>query len=332
MRTIFSWRQVGVRTTIGAIVIAGLLVSSPSQAQDPSEAALIQQGLQISPVPLNLAGRNVNLVGLGSYIMNAASDCNSCHNSGGPPDFDFASGANPYNGQKAKLNPAVYLGGGQDFGPVNGDPNNPGPEIITRNLTPDKTGMPAGGHTLAEFKQILRTGIDFDHLHPSCSKTVTTSCAEPPLDGEVLQIMPWPTFANMTDHYIEAIYEYLSAIPCVAGPDDPTNPLHNDCGTAAIPAPTVTINYAGSRVNDQNVTVSQKLITLDASKSIDPSGLPLRYTWTSSGPSLVLTGASSSTAQIQLEGGAGQYAFTVTATDSGGAKASATVTITYYGR
>ena len=27
--------------------------------------------------------------------------------------------------------------------------------------------------------------------------------------------MPWPLFHNMTDHQIEAIYEYLSAIPCI---------------------------------------------------------------------------------------------------------------------
>jgi hypothetical protein len=29
--------------------------------------------------------------------------------------------------------------------------------------------------------------------------------------------MPWPTFQNMTDHDLDAIYEYLSAIPCMAG-------------------------------------------------------------------------------------------------------------------
>jgi hypothetical protein len=42
--------------------------------------------------------------------------------------------------------------------------------------------------------------------------------------------MPWPTFSHMTDHDLDAIYEYLSAIPCIEGPTDPTNPLHNDCG------------------------------------------------------------------------------------------------------
>ena len=45
--------------------------------------------------------------------------------------------------------------------------------------------------------------------------------------------MPWPAFQDMTDHDIRAIYEYLSAIPCaipcVEGPADPTDPVHNDC-------------------------------------------------------------------------------------------------------
>jgi hypothetical protein len=27
--------------------------------------------------------------------------------------------------------------------------------------------------------------------------------------------MPWPTFQSMTDHDIQAIYEYLSSIPCI---------------------------------------------------------------------------------------------------------------------
>jgi hypothetical protein len=40
--------------------------------------------------------------------------------------------------------------------------------------------------------------------------------------------MPWPIHQNMTDHDIRAIYEYLSAIPCIEGPPAPSI-LHNDC-------------------------------------------------------------------------------------------------------
>jgi hypothetical protein len=48
-----------------------------------------------------------------------------------------------------------------------------------------------------------------------------------PFDGNSLQVMPWPTFQNMTDHDLRAIYEYLSSIPCITGP--PSGVLHNDC-------------------------------------------------------------------------------------------------------
>jgi len=74
----------------------------------------------------------------------------------------------------------------------------------------------------------MRTGVDLDHLHPTCSATVTTNCLPPPFDGDLLQVMPWFADQNMTDHDLRAIYEYLGAIPCIAGPPAPS-PLHNDC-------------------------------------------------------------------------------------------------------
>ena len=333
-KTTQSFKAAGSAATLVAIALAGMSsISSPLPAQDTAEAAIIQRGFEIAPVPLNLAGKNRDLVGLGSYIVNAVSDCNSCHNSGQPPNFDFAAGRNPYFGQTPKLDPATYMGGGQDFGPV-GDPSNPGPDIITRNLTPDKTGRAEGGHTLAEFKEIIRTGRDLDHLHPTCTETVTKNCIPAPVDGSLLQIMPWPTFQNMTDRYLEAIYEYLSSIPCIAGPDDPNDPLHNDCGQGVPPpgSPVVTITMGGTVVTNQNLTVTQKFFSLDASKSTDPNGLPLSYSWTSSGPSPSLTGANTATAQVQLDGGAGGYVFTITVSDSSGATATGTVTLTYVGR
>src|SRR5205807_8649296 len=54
---------------------------------------------------------------------------------------------------------------------------------------------------------------------PKCSANRTTNCFPPfpPFDGDLLQIMPWPIYGNMTDHDIRAIYEYLKAIPCIQG-------------------------------------------------------------------------------------------------------------------
>src|ERR1700687_2054983 len=225
-------QTLGASTALAAVVLGGMLINAhsgqASEQEGNDDEAKIRKGFAISPVRLNLAGKNRELVGLGSYIVNAQADCNGCHNSGTEPNFEFLPGGNPYFGQPKVVNPATYLGGGQNFGPV-GPP--PSPDIISRNLTPDKTGRPEGGHTFAEFLQIMRYGKDFDHLHPNCSATRTTNCipAFTGIDGDLLQIMPWPAYQSMTDHDLLAIYTYLSAIPCIEGPKDPKNPLHNDC-------------------------------------------------------------------------------------------------------
>jgi len=233
-------KPAGVLAVLAAIFLATLLSSSrPVRAGDDDDndrnESKVRKGFAIAPVPLNLAGKNHELVGLGSYIVNAVGDCNGCHSAG--PATEFVRGGNPYMGQPEQINTATYLGGGRDFGAFPA-PTSP-LHIISRNLTPDKTGMPEGGRTFAEFEQILRTGADLDHLHPNCSATVTTNCLQPPFQGDLLQIMRWPFFKDMTEHDLRAIYEYLSAVPCVAGPAQPSDlppasqyafsALHNDC-------------------------------------------------------------------------------------------------------
>jgi hypothetical protein len=214
-----------------AVVLIGSLGSiSRAQADDDNgDEARIRRGFEIAPVPLNLEDKNRALVGLGSYIVNAVVDCNGCHSAG--PATQFVKGGNPFfKGNPPKVvNQATYLGGGRTF-PV----QVPGatPVIVSRNLTPDKTGRAEGGRTFAEFRQIMRTGADLDGVHPNCSDptiTASSSCfpVNLPFNGDLLQIMPWFAFQDMTDHDLRAIYEYLSAIPCISGPA--TGVLHNDC-------------------------------------------------------------------------------------------------------
>jgi hypothetical protein len=320
------------------VALAGMLAgSSPVQAQGFDELNRIQQGFNIAPVPLNLTGLDRNLVGLGSYLVNAVGDCNGCHTGGGPPNFNYAAGRNPYFGQPAKVDPATYLSGGTDFGPV-GPPDNPGPDIISRNLTPDKTGLPEGGHSLSDFMLILRTGVDLDRLHPTCTATspkpTPANCIPAPVAGGLLQIMPWPTFANMSDHDIAAIYEYLRAIPCIAGPADPNDPLHNDCppppsgGKGGI---TIKVTGPGGATSATNTfsTVSNQ-ISLSASLSTSSNPGALTYAWTPSPgfPTVGIVGGNTSTASFQLVF-QGTYQFTLTVTDSTGLKATATVTVQF---
>ena len=227
--TIKSCAKIG--GVVAAFVAVALLAMSVkprrAQADDDDTSSRIKIGYAIAPVPLKLEGKNRALVGLGSYIVNAVADCNGCHSAG--PATEFLPSGNPYWGKMPiKINTATYLGGGRDFGPFPAPIPTALKHLISRNLTPDKTGLPEGGHTLKEFMQIMRTGVDMDHLHPTCTGTPDGACVPPPFDGALLQVMPWPIHRNMTDRDLKAIYEYLSAVPCIAGPPAP-DPRHNDC-------------------------------------------------------------------------------------------------------
>lgn len=216
-----------------ATIFAGtMMIHSPRVHADSSQTdSRIQIGYNIAPVKLNLKGLNPALVGIGSYIVNAQGDCNGCHNS---PDYGPEYSKDPTfvgNSAPGVVNPAAYLGGGSFFATFPGGAN-----IFSRNLTPDITGRPEGGHTLEEFKTILRTGHDYDKAHPPCPATGAEGCIlgppATPLNGSVLQIMPWPTYSHMSDNDIEAIYEYLKAIPCIPH----QGPVPLPAGTPALPS------------------------------------------------------------------------------------------------
>ena len=46
------------------------------------------------------------------------------------------------------------------------------------------------------------------------------NCYSAPVDGSLLQVMPWTKFQNMTDYQLTAIWTYLSTVPCNAHDDD----------------------------------------------------------------------------------------------------------------
>lgn len=205
------------------VLVAGTLIitSSRLHADSDESDSRVRIGFSIAPVPLTTKGLDHDLVGVGSYIVNGQGDCNGCHNSpdlGG--EFVIPTGM-PYFLSPPKIankvNPAGYLGGGADFGPYP-SPTPPGafPHIFPRNLTPDASGRPEGGRTFREFYTIMKTGKDYDRIHLTCTGAPNGSCLPAPFDGSLLQIMPWPTFQNMSDDDIRAIYEYLKAIPCIS--------------------------------------------------------------------------------------------------------------------
>jgi hypothetical protein len=146
-----------------------------------NEGMRIARGFEIAPVPLNLEGKDRNLVGLGSYIVNTGG-CTDCHTYP-----NWAQGGNPFQGEREQINTELYLAGGRPM------PAYPG--VKSRNITPDPTfGLP-GGLTLHEFMNVMRHGQDQQK------------------PGRILQGMPWPVFGKKTDYELRAIYEYLRAVP-----------------------------------------------------------------------------------------------------------------------
>ena len=177
------------RVRVLGVVVAGLALATGwsgtarSNGDDDNDdggrgGSRIQRGLAISPVKLDIKRGKRALVGLGSYIVNAQAVCADCHSCP-----TYAKGGNPFAGEPTKLNTANYLAGGVPFGP-----------FVSHNITPDAQGKPFG-LDFDEFLQIMRTGH------------------EPDEPDEILQVMPWPIFANMTNHDLRAIYEFLRAIP-----------------------------------------------------------------------------------------------------------------------
>ena len=143
-------------------------------------------GLSIAPVSLDLRGKNPELVGLGSYIVNAQGGCNDCHNNG----MQYLNGGNPFLGQPKQVDLDGFLrGGAVVFG------------VTAPNLRPELGTTPPlpVGRTYQQFVSEMRTGINPD-------------------TRKLLQVMPWPDFQSMTDQDLRAIYEYLSALPTITPP------------------------------------------------------------------------------------------------------------------
>lgn len=166
----------------GALLLGEVMTGRPAQlpVDQPENDSRIQQGFAIAPVPLNLENKNLALVGLGSYLVNAVASCNACHTC---PSYKPSH--SPFQGGDGQINAARYLAGGLPFPPS---------PFVSSNITPDASGNPAG-LTFDQFRILIRTGVAPEH------------------QTRLLQIMPWPTFRKMDDHDLQAIYEYLSSIP-----------------------------------------------------------------------------------------------------------------------
>ena len=84
------------------------------------------------------------------------NNCNGCHTMNAQTEYVPTGNpyllrppAGPFSGTR-QVNPATYLGGGSDFGPFPGLAH-----LYSRNLTPDKTGRPAGGSSCSAHRPTI---------------------------------------------------------------------------------------------------------------------------------------------------------------------------------
>ena len=184
-----SQQSSGTQTQTSASILAqneAAQTQTSDKNTDSSDYLRSIIGLRLSPVPLNIGNRDRLLVGLGSYLVNQTAGCNDCHT-----NPSYAPGHDPYLGQPKQVNTEGYLAGGHSF------PGDNGETVTPPDITPDASGNPAG-LSYQQFILAMRYGQD------------------PANPNRLLQVMPWPTFQNLTHRDLRAIYEYLSSIPSVA--------------------------------------------------------------------------------------------------------------------
>jgi hypothetical protein len=152
-----------------------------------------QQGKLITPVTLNLSGKDPEVVYLGSYLVNAQGGCNSCHTcpsyKATNPFIVLSSALGPVT-TPGPINAARFLAGGTPFS-IHG---NSGNGIVSANLNPNSAGLP-NGMTFDDFTNAMQNG----------------QVSSKP--GHILQFHPWPIYRKMYTNDLFAIYEYLSSTP-----------------------------------------------------------------------------------------------------------------------
>ncbi|HYI97599.1 MAG TPA: PKD domain-containing protein [Bryobacteraceae bacterium] len=272
--------------TIGAIGMFDVPIAE-AQSGYTYDADAVQKGLSISPVPLNFAGRDRNQVGYGSYLVNAMGGCNDCHT-----NPNYSADGDPFKGMPKKINVAGYMAGGIAFGP-----------FTSRNITPSVEGPVTG--SLTNFKALMRTGVDLRKLHPQIST--------------LLQVMPWPVYQDLADRDLDAIFAFLSSIPCVeGGPEEKPNRCGTPAGPTAVAGP-------------KDLTTFSNQIQLDGTKSASTDGSPLKYRWSNAAGSAVaaLSNADTATPIVQFPTGPAPYIFDLTVTDSAGRSATDKVTVNF---
>ena len=178
-------QRIGISLVVVLTVVFAAAVYGDGPGRGGREDVRVARGLDLSPVPVHVTPATRQMVGIGSYIVNAQAGCNDCHTCPSYSVDPFTTGR-----RHGVVNAQNFLAGGVAF-------VTPGGTFVSPNLTPDpaNNNLPDGGHTFDQFRNMMRTGHDADPPHA------------------ILQVMPWPVYGNMTDDDLRAVYSYLRAIP-----------------------------------------------------------------------------------------------------------------------
>jgi hypothetical protein len=241
-----TWKSAtGLGTVLAAAAVLGGAVIAPQFASaadqpaaqvDDNTAQRIANGYTAAPVPLDLTGKDPQQVGLGSYIVNVTGVCNHCHSVNQyfkavyPQNYATQSGnpyllhrpAGPYKGGIVQgkatfmIDHTTYLAGGQNFGQFDSKNLTPNPDARVANPTASTPTYPGGDLNWKVFWGVLHNGTDIDQLVTQCSSGTTgpAGCVNAPTNAIPLQVMPWPLVRQLTDADLNAVWQYLGAIPC----------------------------------------------------------------------------------------------------------------------
>jgi hypothetical protein len=189
-------------TSVIVVLYISTAVLAANRPSPESVDPRVERGIQISPVPIKLENVDRDKAGLGSYLVNAASGCANCHTC---PTF---VNTNNKGILQLAVNAQNFMAGGVPFGPASRATN-----VRSANVTPDPRGLP-GGLTFSQFKAVLTEGHKPPQGYgqvPAPSGNVVNDAIASQL-GEI-SVMPWRMYRNFATSDIEAIYEYLKAIP-----------------------------------------------------------------------------------------------------------------------
>jgi hypothetical protein len=178
--------------SFAAIILSGCFVASGSRADDADRQTADNRadiGFAVAEKQgISLDHSNVSL-GLGSYLV-TITGCNDCHT--WP---NYTATGNPFLRQPAQINLPVYLAGGRIFAL-------PTENVCSANITPaPDTGNPAG-LTRGDFLNVMQNGCDPQEANFHDPETCS-----------LLQVMPWPDFSSLPKRDLNAIYNYLKALP-----------------------------------------------------------------------------------------------------------------------